>query len=253
MTFPVEFEILGRSVPSHGVMELIAYTVGFRSYISIRRRENPTKQSAEISIWIIVACIFGAFVGSKILAWLESPTDYLHHDFRMWLAGKTIVGGLIGGWVGVEIAKKYFCITKKTGDAFVLPLVLGIAIGRVGCFLTGLPDHTYGIATSLPWGVDFGDGIPRHPTQIYEIIFVLALGAAIWLRFRWPFARGELFRLFMFGYFAFRFAVEFIKPRYTGYFHLSMIQWASAIGAIIALRGVIKLIRSQKHDPTTVA
>lgn len=63
----------------------------------------------------------------------------------------------------------------STGDLYAIPLALGIAIGRVGCFLTGLPDNTYGTATALPWGINFGDGIPRHPTQLYEVLFLLLL------------------------------------------------------------------------------
>ena len=64
-----------------------------------------------------------------------------------------------------------------TGDLLALPLVLGIAIGRIGCFLSGLEDQSYGVATALPWGVDFGDGVARHPTQLYEYRFSPLLGA----------------------------------------------------------------------------
>src|SRR5205085_9041870 len=108
-------------------------------------------------------------------------------------------------------------------------------IGRVGCFLTGLPDHTYGVHTSLPWAVDFGDG-PRHPTQLYEIAFLLLLGFVLALRARRPFASGELFRLFMLGYLSFRFLVEFIKPRHTvPYLGVSAIQIACAVGAVACM------------------
>lgn len=43
-----------------------------------------------------------------------------------------------------------------------------MAVGRLGCFFAGLPDYTYGVPTDLPWGVNFGDGVPRHPVQLYE-------------------------------------------------------------------------------------
>jgi prolipoprotein diacylglyceryltransferase len=221
----------------------------------------------EQNLWLIVACVFGALIGSKLLAWLESWPDYWAHraDVPAILGGKTIVGGLLGGWIGVEIAKKLMRITARTGDLFVFPLIIGIAIGRVGCFLTGLPDHTYGIATTLPWGVDFGDGVRRHPTQLYEIAFVLMFGAALATRAIAPrplavsqsdapptakpqaaIARsarqpGSLFRLFMVAYLSFRFAVEFIKPRYTiPHLGLSAIQLASLAGAIAALVGIAR-------------
>ena len=71
--------------------------------------------------------------------------------------------------------KRYIGLRTSTGDLYSIPLALGIAIGRIGCFLTGLSDNTYGIPTSLPWAINFGDGIPRHPTQLYEILFLLCL------------------------------------------------------------------------------
>jgi prolipoprotein diacylglyceryltransferase len=53
-------------------------------------------------------------------------------------------------------------------------------VGRIGCFLTGLADNTYGTPTGLPWGVDFGDRIHRHPTQLYEIAFLMILIPLLW-------------------------------------------------------------------------
>jgi len=76
------------------------------------------------------------------------------------MGGKTIVGALIFGLLTVEFVKRYIGLNQSTGDLYAIPLSLGIAIGRIGCFLTGLSDNTYGIPTSLPWGINFGDGIP---------------------------------------------------------------------------------------------
>jgi len=113
-----------------------------------------------------------------VLAWLESPIEFWNHRYEtaVWIGGKTIVGGLLGAWLAVELAKKKLKISYSTGDLYVFPLIVGMCLGRVGCFLTGLDDHTHGLPTSLPWGVDFGDGIHRHPTQLYEIVFLMLLG-----------------------------------------------------------------------------
>src|SRR5271155_1112904 len=116
-----------------------------------------------------------------VLAWAEAPGLYwaLRNDPNFWFGGKTIVGGLLGGWMGIELAKKIMGVTISTGDVCVYPILLGMCIGRVGCFLTGLSDNTCGVRTTLPWGVDYGDGIPRHPAQIYEILFLLGLAAIL--------------------------------------------------------------------------
>jgi len=237
MTFPVDFHLFGRTIPSHTVFELLAYVAGFQTYLLIRRRDKSNALPVEKNMWLIVACVFGAFFGSKILAWLESAPQYWahRHEVEAWVGGKTIVGGLLGGWIGVEIAKRLMHITARTGDAFVVPLILGIAIGRIGCFLAGLPDHTHGVATALPWGVDFGDGIMRHPTQLYEIAIVLAMGMALIFIPRKVLQRpGDRFRWFMLGYLSFRFFIEFIKPRdIIPLVGLSAIQIASLAGAAV--------------------
>ena len=211
-----------------------------RRFCSVAGTASLPAHRPRAALWILVSCALGALLGSKLLALLErSPQDMMEDEpWQAFLGGKTIVGGLLGGWIGVELAKKWFGIVARTGDAYVLPLVLGIAIGRIGCFLTGLPDRTYGVATSLPWGVDFGDGIRRHPTQLYEVVWVLGLGAAILIRSRFPYPRGHLFRWFMLGYFGFRLMVEFIKPvfRPSG---LSAIQFACVLGIIACGYGML--------------
>ena len=176
----------------------------------------------------------------KLLAWAESPAHYLavfRADPRGLLGGKTIVGGLLGGWAGVALAKRACRVVRSTGDLVVYPLALGTAVGRVGCFLTGLADRTYGVATTLPWGVDFGDHVARHPTQLYESLFVLAWALVLRLaahRGR-GFPPGALFRLYLAGYLAFRFLVEFIKPRELLLGPFSAIQLASLAGATLSL------------------
>jgi phosphatidylglycerol---prolipoprotein diacylglyceryl transferase len=182
MVFPHYFHLFGFRFHPHPVMELIAYSGGFQLYLYLRRRQPRDAVPFEQNMWLIVGCVFGALIGSKLLAWVESAPEYWQHrhELAAWLGGKTIVGGLLGGWAGVEIAKKFMHIRRSAGDLFVYPLILGQSIGRIGCFLTGLDDHTCGIFTSLPWGVNFGDG-PRHPTQLYEILFLLILGLGIYL------------------------------------------------------------------------
>jgi phosphatidylglycerol---prolipoprotein diacylglyceryl transferase len=244
MTFPHYFHVLGWRLHPHPVMEVIGYTGGFQLYLLLRRRWGGIQAPFEQGLWLIVGAIFGALFGSKLLAWIESRPDYWqlwqsNHDLSAFFGGKTIVGGLLGGWLGVEIVKKFLGIRFSTGDIYVFPLILGMSIGRIGCFLTGLPDHTYGNHTALPWAVDFGDG-PRHPTQLYDIVFLALLGLALLVRMRRPYPNGMIFRLFILAYSIYRLAVEFIKPTYRPYAGFSAIQLACIAGAIVCSYGLVQ-------------
>lgn len=132
-------------------------------------------------------------------------------------------------------------VHASTGDAFVPALIWGIAVGRIGCFLSGLADHTSGIPTDLPWGVDFGDEVLRHPTALYETIWVVFAGAVILSGTRAAPPPGIAFRRFFAAYFAWRFAVEWIKPSPKLYAELSAIQRASLLGIAFAWGSTYRL------------
>jgi len=238
MHFPVEINVMGHSIHAHQILELAGYAAGFTLYMVLRRRwPRGPALNAEQTAWIVVGAIFGALVGAKGLAWAESFSAYWAHigDWHILIGGKTIVGAILGGWVGVEIAKRFLRIGHPSGDIYVFPTLLGMCIGRVGCFLEGLDDHTCGTATGLPWGVDFGDGISRHPTQLYEIVFLLALAGIFAWRMRTGRQRGCMFSQFVFGYLAYRFGSEFIKPReLLPLIPLSAIQLACLGGMVYA-------------------
>lgn len=245
VTFPAYFHVFGHSIHPHLVFELAGYSAGSQLYFYLRRRAGRTPVISgpfwtlpiEQNLWIIVGCVFGALFGSKVLAWVESWPQYWphRHEPAGWFGGKTIVGGLLGGWAGVEIVKRALGVTRSTGDLFVFPLIVGMSLGRVGCFLTGLEDHTCGAHASLPWAVDFGDG-PRHPNQLYEIAALMLIGGLllVWPKRNRRMPAGVRFRLFLAGYLVFRFGVEFIHaPRYAPYLGLSAIQVACAVGLIV--------------------
>ncbi|HYL97933.1 MAG TPA: prolipoprotein diacylglyceryl transferase family protein [Blastocatellia bacterium] len=226
--FPVDIPVGPITLPAHLVFESLAYLVGLRLYLFLKSWKGDTVESDQ-RLWVITAAAVGAAIGSKVLNWFTDPAKLLHdwNNPVFLMQGKTIVGGLIGGLIAVEGIKRIKGITRRTGDLFAIPLAVGIAIGRIGCFLTGLEDDTYGKATSLSWGVDFGDGIKRHPTQIYEIIFLAAL--SLWLYWAWkrPHREGDVFKTFMADYFGFRLLVDFLKPG-VFVFGLTFIQWACA-------------------------
>jgi prolipoprotein diacylglyceryltransferase len=244
MTFPVFLDLLGARLHPHVVFETLAYFLGFRLYLWLRRRQaddipGPTRW------WAITAAALGGAVGSKVLAWLEDPVALRAHwtDPAFLMAGKTVVGGLLGGLVAVELVKTLLGERRSTGDLFAMPLAVGMAIGRIGCFLTGLPDHTYGLATSLPWGVDFGDGVARHPTQLYELVFLAALAVVLArLGARRP-PRGDIFKVFMVAYLAFRLAIDALKPG-VAVMGLTAIQWACLAGMLYYGPDIVRWMRA---------
>lgn len=177
----------------------------------------------------------GALIGSRLLGALESP-DLFFSRSTGWLyyyQSKTIVGGLLGGLMGVEGIKKLIGEQHSSGDLFTYPIMLGMIIGRIGCFSAGISEPTYGVASSLPWAMDLGDGIPRHPTALYEIIFLVLLWMGLsGIRKRYTLVPGAYFQLFMTAYLFYRFMVEFIRPGVPVIFGLNMLQLACLGGLI---------------------
>ncbi len=135
------------------------------------------------------------------------------------------MGGLFGGLLGVELAKKRIGETESSGDLFVFPIILGIFIGRMGCFLSGINEFTYGKETTSVLGMDLGDGLLRHPTALYELVFLVVLFFSLKrLQSTSTLNNGEVFKWFMVLYFTFRFCIEFLKPNVFYIIGLSTIQ-----------------------------
>ncbi len=242
MEFPVYLTIGAIKIHPHPVFESLAYFISLR--LALRRfRQNPVAQ--ENRGVVIAGGIIGGILGAKILA-IFQHLDMLWSDAASWpmllIGGKTIVGALLGATFGVEITKKLRKIDTATGDVFAYSLIIGIAIGRIGCFLTGLTDQTYGTPTNLPWAVDFGDRILRHPTQLYEVVFLLGLLLYLQYRQRKPMQQGDLFRFFMICYLGFRWAIDFIKPDFHPLLGMSAIQIACLLGLVYYRQAMHRLL-----------
>jgi phosphatidylglycerol---prolipoprotein diacylglyceryl transferase len=232
----------GLTVPWHFVFESLAYFVAFRLYLVERRKAGDFLDTS--TRWtVVVAAIGGAAIGSKLLYWFEDPVRTLDHwnSIDYLLGGKTIVGAILGGTIAVEWSKRRSGVTRRTGDLFAVPLAIGIAIGRIGCFLAGVHDDTHGIATTLPWGIDLGDGVRRHPVQLYESAMMLLLAFGLSRVSPPRFAEGDRFRVFMLAYFGWRLLVEFLKPgvRFGG---LTVLQWCSVAALLWYLRDLRRML-----------
>ncbi len=226
----------------HFLFESLAYAVAFRIYLHQRKQQGDFLDTS--TRWSVVAAAFvGAVLGSKLLNLAENPAETARrwHDVAYLFGGKTIVGALAGGTIAVELTKLRIGVTRRTGDLFAIPLAIGIAIGRIGCLLAGTADDTYGVPTSLPWGLDLGDGVRRHPVQLYETVAMIAL-AFLLARISPPkFAEGDRFRVFMLAYFAWRVVIDFLKPG-VPFAGLTTLQWTAAAGFLFYTPDLVRIL-----------
>ena len=254
-SIPFEPQLFGFTLPVHLILEYLSVFVGFRYYLYLRKNGDDHISSGN-RLSIILGAIIGAFLGSRLMGFLEHPALPPGPDVIWYLMNnKTIMGGLFGGLIGVETAKKMIGETRSSGDLFTLPLILSIFIGRIGCFLSGTTEFTYGSETTFFTGMDLGDGLLRHPTSLYEIIFLILLFSIIRRvgRNSALLQEGDLFKAFMIIYFGFRFFIEFIKPNVFFVTGLSSIQWLciacwgyyvqTIIKAVLNARKTVHLLR----------
>jgi phosphatidylglycerol:prolipoprotein diacylglycerol transferase len=191
--------------------------------VLLSRRTMPALGlSARERLGIGLGAFCGGMIGAKLPFVLADWEGLV--SGRAWFEnGKTIVFGLVGGYFGVEAAKWVLHVRIKTGDGFAVPVAAAVAVGRLACFCAGC---CYGTVTARPWGVDFGDGLSRHPTQLYEFAFHLSAALVLDQLQRRGLFRGQLIKLYILTYLLYRFATEFIRPEPVLRLGLTGYQWA---------------------------
>ncbi|SHH08458.1 Prolipoprotein diacylglyceryltransferase [Chryseobacterium oranimense] len=228
MDFPVTFQIFGKTVLAHPVFETLGIFLGMRFYFYLKRKSTE-KLSFNTSAAVLIGATAGALIGSKLIGNLEDPYALFEHfSFKRFWTNNTIVGGLAFGLIGVELAKKIVGHKESTGDLIVYPLILAIIIGRIGCFLTGVHEETYGLPTTSVFGMHLGDEYLRHPVALYEIAFLIILWIFLKrIESKRKYPSGFIFQVFMLSYFTFRFFLDFIKPKVGIIGNLGTIQLVS--------------------------
>ncbi|MBI1375785.1 MAG: hypothetical protein GC159_24000 [Phycisphaera sp.] len=193
----------------------VAMLVLFPLTRHLRRREDRRRYWTLQGITLV-----GALIGAKLsvllgdLGWPMRPVD---DWWAVVVSGRSITGALILGFVAAETAKPWMGYTMPPNDRFATLLPFTLAIGRVGCLLTGC-------CRGAPWdgfcAIRYADGVPRHPAQAYEILFQVAIGCAFIVMLRRGVLFGRLFALYLVAYGVFRFATEFIRetPKLFGGF-----------------------------------
>lgn len=232
MDFPIIFKWGPIATSAHFLFELLAFFIGFRYFLWLRRRQGDALASNSRQ-WVFLGATAGAFLGSRLLGALEDPLHFFHPEghWLYYFQSKTVIGALLGGLMGVELSKYLIGEKRSSGDLFTFPLLLGMMIGRLGCFSMGVAEPTYGLPTGLPWGMDLGDGIYRHPTALYEFFFLGFLWLGLWvLAQKVTLKEGAIFKLFMVFYLFYRFFTGFIQPGVHWLWGMGSLQVACLLG-----------------------
>jgi phosphatidylglycerol:prolipoprotein diacylglycerol transferase len=178
-------------------------------------------------IALALAAFVGGSLGAKLPFAIADARTLLDWEV-VFRDGKTVVAGLAGAYLAVELVKKLLDIRVKTGDTFALPLALALAVGRWGCFFNGC---CYGTPTTVPWAVPFrhkdGNVLLSHPTQIYESLFHLTMACVLVQIIRLDVLKRQRLKLYLIAYGVYRFLSEFIRPEEPWLFGLTAYQWGS--------------------------
>ena len=218
-----EFNIGFLTLHVWGMFAALGFLAGilFAGRLALKSRLDP-QVIYDFSPWLII----GSIIGARIVFLLENPSSVhsLIDLVSVWNGGMAFHGGFAGGFVAVFIyARKNKIKLWEYADVLAPAIALGHAIGRIGCYVTGL--HI-GKETSVPWAVYY-DGALRHPTPAYEFIGLFAIFFfLLWIREK-KIAHsfhGFLFFLYIALYSALRFFVEYFRTDPT-FFGLTIAQY----------------------------
>lgn len=216
----------------HLLFDLLSYSVAFLISWKWIRPSSPTIADETVAYGYYTVLLIGFFIGAFGLGTLNA-----YYSTHTMVIGKSVLGALFGGIVATEVFKYFMGIRGSTGAYFVPSLSIGIAIGRIGCYMAGLDDYTYGIATTSIFGHDFGDGVLRHPVQLYEsgamgLFFLYSVSAYYHNQDQFE---ATIFYQFV-GYYALqRFIWEFLKPYATIGWGFTLFQWLCVLLILYAL------------------
>lgn len=223
------------TVPTFGLMVSLAMLGAyFVLRADLERRGIATMSSDFAEKLIAIPCLAG-IAGAKMYHALESPRELFADPFEQLVSqfGFAWFGGLIAGMCAfVYVARRNKIPLLTALDAGSPAAALGYGIGRIGCLLSG--DGDYGIATSLPWGMSFPNGlVPTtervHPTPLYELIVACAIAWWLWRLTHpgRPSRAGFVFAQYLLLTGTARFLVEFIRINPRSFFGLTNAQAAS--------------------------
>lgn len=256
---PVAFSLGPLAVRWYGLMYLLAFGLFFGLGV-LRLRKPAFQQASGLDRQSFEDCLFwgaiGVIVGGRLgYVVFYKPGYFLAHPeqiFAVWQGGMAYHGGLLGVIVAILVLTRRRRIAFWPVIDFIAPLVpWGLAAGRLGNFING---ELWGRPSSMPWAMIFpqaGDNLARHPSQLYQMLGEgIALGVILWIYSARPRRAARVSGLFLLGYGAARFVVEYFREpdAYLGglALGLTMGQWLSVP---MVLLGVGLLARQGPNTP----
>lgn len=252
--YPELFKIGPITIHSFGVMAML----GFLACTLLLRREYARmKINPDHANNIIIAAIIGGFVGARLYFIIEHWSDFLADPVDMIFSGAGLVwfGGFLGGAIGVIwMLRRNRLPMLKSLDILGVLVLLGHAIGRIGCQLAG--DGDYGPPSDLPWAMAYPNGVvptpvPVHPTPIYDFILLISFFSILWIlrhRVKIP---GQLFGLALVAMGVERFITEFFRTTPKLAFGWMTLAQIISVGLILA--GVSVYLMQQRGRQTVAA
>lgn len=236
------FSIGHFSISLLGVTSALGMIIGLLLIQKEGERKRLDKDKLmDLGLYTVVFGILGARLGYIVFF---DPVYYMENPmavFRITQGGLSIQGAiLVAGSFAFWFMKKKKMAVWKTADAIVPGVILGQAIGRVGCDVFGVP-----MSRNWPWGVMVG-GELLHPAQLYEVALNFILFLIIWRRRQTAQFDGELFFIYVIGFAFNRFTVEFFRSNPLVIGSLSI---AHVISLLIIVLGLLLLMfMRNKHN-----
>lgn len=199
--------------------------------------KHITRDTDRWKYWGLQTITFlGAMLGAKLAAFVGDTGWPLHATnvtlTDMLSSGRSLVGGLLGGFLFAECAKPLFRYTLPPNDRFAAVLPFSLAVGRIGCHFTGC---CLGLPHDGALSVRDVQGVARWPIPLMEATFDVVVGLTFLHLVRRGVLRGRLFSVFLIVYGTWRFATEFLRdtPKLLG--PLSLYQAMTAFMVIVGV------------------
>ena len=245
------------NVPTFGLMLWLAAVAGA---IIMDRSFKRAGVEAD-AVGMVAIAVLAGIVGAKLWHVIDTPSEFREAGWRvLWdTAGFAWFGGLVFGISALLLQGWWVRIgSLRILDLAAPAAAIGYGIGRLGCFLSG--DGCYGIATNLPWGMSFPNGIEPtppgirvHPTPLYELFAGLAIGWILWLRGGKQRGTGAILGEYLVLTGIARFLVEFIRRNPKIIWNLSNAQMASLGSVLIGVGLILWASRHPVNAPDKAA